>query len=151
MSTTRDHNEMVDGLKMLADKIYEVLHRLQAGEATDEDRRLARRIRRARLLRQRPSELVKIHAERIRRVVASHKATNPRVFGTVMRGQDTEDTALELLVDPLDGMTLFDIGGIAAELEGLLDVEVGVVTTGPQMGGFNSRRQAAILAEAEPI
>ena len=45
----------------------------------------------------------------------------------------------------------FDVGGIAAELEGLLDVEVGVVTTGPQLGGFTSRRRAAILAEAAPI
>jgi hypothetical protein len=45
----------------------------------------------------------------------------------------------------------FDVGGIAAELEGLLDVAVGVVTTGPQTAGFASRRLAPILAEAAPI
>lgn len=59
-----------------------------------------------------PSLALAAHREAIHHVVEAHRASNPRVFGSVLRGQDTEDSDLDILVDPLPGMTLFDIGAI---------------------------------------
>ncbi|WP_439329472.1 nucleotidyltransferase family protein, partial [Candidatus Thiosymbion oneisti] len=55
------------------------------------------------------------HWAEIRRIIASHRAGNARVFGSVLHGEDNEDSDLDLLIDPNGHMTLFDIGagGIA--------------------------------------
>jgi predicted nucleotidyltransferase len=53
-------------------------------------------------------------------------ADNPRVFGSVVNGTDVEGSDLDLLVDPLVGATLFDLGGLQIELESLLGVEVDI-------------------------
>jgi uncharacterized protein len=45
--------------------------------------------------------------EAIRRVVASHRACNPRVFGSVVHGDDTDNSALDILIDPTADTTLF--------------------------------------------
>jgi len=76
----------------------------------------------------RPSLALQVHRDAIRDIVARHNAGNPRVFGSAGRGDDREDSDLDLLVDPLPGMTLFDLGGIMAELEDLLGIKADVVT-----------------------
>jgi predicted nucleotidyltransferase len=76
----------------------------------------------------RPSELPARHRSAIRQVVAAHRAGNPRVFGSVVHGEDTEDSDLDLLVDPQDQMSLFDLGAIIAELNELLGIRVDVAT-----------------------
>jgi uncharacterized protein len=53
---------------------------------------------------------------------------NPRVFGSALRGDDSEGSDLDLLVDPLPGTTLFDLGGLQDELQELLGVSVDVLT-----------------------
>jgi predicted nucleotidyltransferase len=83
----------------------------------------------------------------IRRIVLSHRATNPRVFGSVLHGEDTADSDLDLLVDPLPGTTLFDLGGIQVELEALLGVPVDVLTPGDLPRKFRDR----VLQEAMPV
>ena len=40
----------------------------------------------------RPSERLNAHREAIRAIVAAHRASNPRVFGSVARGEDTEES-----------------------------------------------------------
>ena len=40
------------------------------------------------------------HREAIRAIVAAHRGANPRVFGSVARGEDTEESDLDILVDP---------------------------------------------------
>lgn len=52
-----------------------------------------------------PSEALRQHREYIRRVVESNDALNPRAFDSVLHGNDTEDSDLDLLVDPIDGKT----------------------------------------------
>jgi predicted nucleotidyltransferase len=66
----------------------------------------------------------------IRQVVAAHRAGNPRVFGSVAHGEDTENSDLDLLVDPQPKMSLFDPGAIIAELNELLGIQVDVATPG---------------------
>jgi len=68
----------------------------------------------------RPSLAVEAHRDAIVEIVRRHRGLNPRVFGSAARGDDREDSDLDLLVDPAPGMTLFDVGGIINEVETLL-------------------------------
>lgn len=97
--------------------------------------------------RMKPSEALERHREAIRRVIASHRAGNARVFGSVLTGKDTEGSDLDLLVDPTPETTLFDIGAIRAELRRLLGVPVDVLT--PKALPENLR--VAVLAQARPV
>lgn len=76
-----------------------------------------------------PSEALRQHRADIRRVVEENDAANPRVFGSVVHGEDTEDSDLDLLVDPIDGKTsLISLVRIRRELEALLGVRTDVLT-----------------------
>ncbi|KQP49425.1 nucleotidyltransferase family protein [Pseudorhodoferax sp. Leaf274] len=94
-----------------------------------------------------PSDALHTHHLAIRRVVESHRARNARVFGSVLHGSDTEDSDLDLLVDPTPETTLFDIGAIRLELRALLGVPVDVLT--PR--ALPEKFRAAVLAEARPV
>ncbi|MBV2208963.1 MAG: nucleotidyltransferase family protein [Thermomonas sp.] len=94
-----------------------------------------------------PSQALQQHRAAIRRVVAAHRATSPRVFGSVLHGEDTEASDLDLLIDPTPGITLFDIGSIIHELEQLLGVSVDVLT--PK--ALPMRFRDEVLAEAVPV
>ena len=69
-----------------------------------------------------PSEALSLHRADIWRVVASHRASNARVFGSVLRGQDTQGSDLDILVDPTPETTLMDVAAIQVELQRLLGV-----------------------------
>ncbi len=76
-----------------------------------------------------------------------YRAANPRVFGSVLSGADKDGSDLDLLVDPLPGATLFDLGGLQSALEELLGVEVDLLTPGDLPASF--RRQ--VLLDARPV
>jgi predicted nucleotidyltransferase len=76
----------------------------------------------------RPSDALKLHRDRIREIALSHRVTNPRVFGSVLRDEDTEDSDLDILVEPTAETTLMDIAKIEVELKRLLAVNVDVLT-----------------------
>lgn len=94
-----------------------------------------------------PSLALASNRDAIRRVVESHHARNARVFGSVVHGDDTDDSDLDILIDPTPKTTLFDIGAIRHELLQLLGVPVDVVT--PR--ALPEKFRAAVLAEAEPV
>ncbi len=94
-----------------------------------------------------PSEALHIHRGSIRRIVESHRACNPRVFGSVVHGDDTEYSDLDILIDPTPDTTLFDIGAIRHELLQLLGLPVDVLT--PK--ALPEKFRATVLAEAMPI
>jgi hypothetical protein len=94
-----------------------------------------------------PSVALASHREAIRRVVADHRACNPRVFGSVIHGDDTEGSDLDLLIDPTPETTLFDIGAIRHELLQLLGVPVDVLT--PK--ALPEKFRAKVLSEAMPV
>jgi predicted nucleotidyltransferase len=77
-----------------------------------------------------PSQALQVHRDTIHQIVQRYHAENPRIFGSVARGNDQDGSDLDILVDPLPGMTLFDVGGIIDELEKLLGVPVDVLTPG---------------------
>ncbi|MDD3651794.1 nucleotidyltransferase family protein [Immundisolibacter sp.] len=95
----------------------------------------------------RPSDAIFRHAAAIRSVVEAHHARNARVFGSVLHGRDTENSDLDILVDPTPETTLLDIGAIRHELIQLLGVEVDVLTPNALPDQF----RAQVLAEARPV
>jgi len=95
----------------------------------------------------RPSAALASKRDAIREATVRYRAANPRVFGSVVHGTDQDGSDLDVLVDALPGTTLFDLGGLQAELEELLGVSVDLVTPGDLPASF--RQQA--LAEALPV
>jgi predicted nucleotidyltransferase len=93
------------------------------------------------------SKLLQQHREAIRDAVRRHRATNPRVFGSVARQEDREGSDLDLLVDPLPQTTLFDLGGLQEELEELLGVHVDVRVP----GDLPVRVRTEVLVHARPL
>ncbi len=77
-----------------------------------------------------PSIAYQQHREAIRQIVERHHAKNPRIFGSVLRGQDKDGSDLDILIDTTEETTLFDVGAIRTELIDLLGVEVDVLTPG---------------------
>jgi uncharacterized protein len=94
-----------------------------------------------------PSQALDTHRISVRRVVEAHQARNPRVFGSIARGGDTEISDLDLLVDTTESTNLFDIATIELELERLMGIPVHVTTAGALRGALRER----VLAEAEPV
>ena len=94
-----------------------------------------------------PSEALKANRQAVRQAVQQFKTKNPRLFGSALHGNDREDSDLDLLVDPLPGVTLFDLGGLQIELEELLGVPVDLLTPGDLPPKFRD----AVLLEAKPI
>ncbi len=74
-------------------------------------------------------------------------AYNIRIFGSVARGEATESSDIDLLVDLAPGRTLFDLGGLLHDLQDVLDCKVDVVTE----KGLRQRIRQEILAEAIPL
>jgi predicted nucleotidyltransferase len=94
-----------------------------------------------------PSEALASNRAAIRHVVESHRARNARVFGSVLRGQDTDSSDLDILIDTTPETTLLDIGAIRHELGKLLGVPVDVPTPNALPDNF----RATVLAEARPV
>ena len=95
----------------------------------------------------RPSIALLRYREQIRQIVELHHAKNARVFGSVLRGDDTDDSDLDLLVDTTEETSLFDIGAIQAELSELLGVEVDVLTP----GALPDRWKTEVLNQARAV
>jgi predicted nucleotidyltransferase len=94
-----------------------------------------------------PSQALQSHRDAIRSVVLSHRALNPRIFGSVLSGQDTENSDLDILIDPTPSTTLMDIAAIQVELENLLHVSVDVLTPNTLPEKFRN----SVLAQAVKV
>ena len=95
----------------------------------------------------RPSTALERHRDTIRRIVNAHRAQNPRVFGSVVHGEDTESSDLDILVDPAADASLLDIARIQVELEKCLGVSVDVLT--PR--GLPEAIRVQVMREAQPV
>ena len=74
------------------------------------------------------STLLERHRLEILRIARSHGARRVRVFGSFARGEEREDSDLDVLVDLEPGRDLLDIVAIKQDLEALLGRKVDVVT-----------------------
>lgn len=95
----------------------------------------------------RPSIALQQYRDQIREIALSHRVTNVRVFGSVLSGQDTEDSDLDILVEPTEETTMFDIAKIQLELSQLLNINIYVLTPKALPEKFRQR----VLDEAQAI
>ena len=94
-----------------------------------------------------PSTALDAHRAEIRLIVEANRAVNARVFGSVLHGEDTEESDLDILVDPEPGMTLLNIGSIRRQLAQLLGVSVDVLTP----NALPEKIREVVVAEAVPV
>ncbi len=94
-----------------------------------------------------PSAVFEQHRETIRRLVAEHGMSNPRLFGSALHGDDTETSDLDILVDYPPGTSLFDIVRLQLALQDAFGIPVDVRTAGELHRGFREE----VLAEAIPV
>ena len=95
----------------------------------------------------RPSEALAAHRAELRQLVSNNNLARPRVFGSVLTGLDTEDSDLDLLVDPGNATTLFTLARLEHQAEALLGVRVSVLT--PKFLSVQIRDK--VLRQAEPL
>ena len=95
----------------------------------------------------RPSAILDANRAAVREIVSRYRTTNPRVFGSVLHGTDSETSDIDILVDPLPGATLIDLGDLWHDLQTLLGVPVDLLTPGDLPRKFREK----VVAKARPI
>lgn len=85
--------------------------------------------------------------QRILAIAEHYHAHNLRVFGSVARGEEHEDSDIDLLVDFLPGATLLDQVGLMETLSDALGCRVEVVSE----RALNSHLRQSVLQEAKPL
>lgn len=93
----------------------------------------------------RPSDRLGENRRAVLDLIKRRGAKNPRVFGSVSRGEDGPGSDLDILVD-LDPGGLWDAASLPRELEELLGVHVDVVFE----GGLKPKH-AGLLDQARPL
>lgn len=91
-----------------------------------------------------PSEALRQHRAAVLAIAASIGAGNVRVFGSVLHGQDTEESDIDLLVDVPKGTTLLDM----VRLQNAIEKELGVATDVLTAGDLPPKFRNQVLAEA---
>jgi predicted nucleotidyltransferase len=77
-----------------------------------------------------PSTSLRRHIGRVLDVIARYPMTKPRLFGSTARGEDTEQSDLDILVDLNGHPSLYDLADLEMELESILDCKVQIITLG---------------------
>ena len=91
--------------------------------------------------------LLKEKRDQVLALVTKHGARNPRVFGSVARGEAGAESDIDLLVDMEEGRSLLDLSALILDLQDLLGIKVDVVTE----DGLYWLLRRRILKEAKPL
>ena len=94
-----------------------------------------------------PSEALVTHRAELRQLVNRYGLSHPRVFGSVLSGTDTDESDLDLLVDPAESTSLLTIAGLKIDAEKLLGVPVSVLTP----NGLPPKFRTQVLQQARPL
>jgi uncharacterized protein len=92
-------------------------------------------------------ELLKEKREAILRMAATRGAYNVRLFGSAARGETSEDSDIDFLVEFEPGRSLLDHAALVLDLEELLGRKVDIVTE----RGLYWLLRRRILKEARPL
>ena len=92
-------------------------------------------------------QLLREKRDEILRIAAAHKATNVRVFGSVVRGEAAETSDIDFLVEFEPGTSLLQHAAMIVELEDLLGRKVDVA---PEKT-LRERVRDRVLREAVPL
>jgi predicted nucleotidyltransferase len=78
----------------------------------------------------------------VREILDRAGLRNAKLFGSAARGEDTEKSDLDLLVEAPQGTTLYDLARVELELEALLGCRVEVLTEGFLASDIANRAEA---------
>ena len=92
-------------------------------------------------------ESIQSQRETILQIARRHGVGQVRVFGSVARGEATENSDLDLLIDVTGPTTPWFPGGLVTELEALLGCRVDVVETNALRKELRDR----VLRDATPL
>lgn len=95
----------------------------------------------------RPSAALIARRGDVLKILARHKLSNPRLFGSVARGVDTVTSDLDLLVEVPRQTSLLDLVKAQHALEDMLEVTVDLVTAEDLPQDY----RAEVLAQALPL
>ena len=95
----------------------------------------------------RPSVALELYRTTIKEAAERRGLLNPRVFGSVARGTDREDSDLDILVTLPKNKGLLDLAGFAYELYEKLPTEVHVTS----FGSIPIHIRPEILSESKEI
>lgn len=90
------------------------------------------------------SLILEQNREAIADLARAHKATSIAVFGSAARGDDTNDSDIDFLVDFESGSSLFDLLHLQDALESLLGCDVDVISAGGLTNRDDHIRREAI-------
>jgi predicted nucleotidyltransferase len=90
---------------------------------------------------------IKAQKASITRLCQQYHAENIRVFGSVARGESTDDSDIDFLVSFLPNASLFDQAGLIEDLSRLFERKVDVVSE----RAVNPHLQQIINSEALPL
>lgn len=85
--------------------------------------------------------------EQVLRIAGAHGATSVSLFGSLARGEGSDDSDLDLLLDLEPGRSLLDLIAIEQDLEDLLGRPVDALTR----HGLSPYLRDRVLAEAIPL
>jgi predicted nucleotidyltransferase len=92
----------------------------------------------------RPSEVFSRYRETIRQLVLEAGMANPRIFGSVVRGEDREDSDLDILVDPAPRASLLAMEMLQSRIASATGVKIDLRT--PEE--IHPKFRGKVLAEA---
>ena len=92
-------------------------------------------------------EMLKKSRAKILAIAAKHGASNVRIFGSVVRGEDTDESDIDVLVDMAADRSLYDLVGFQQEIEALVGRKADVLTE----NGLNRYLKDRICSEAAPL
>jgi hypothetical protein len=95
----------------------------------------------------RPSEALPQYRDTIRELVLQAGMSNPRVFGSVLRGEDSEDSDLDILVDPAPRASLLAMELLQSRISSATGVKIDLRT--PEE--LHPRFRDKVLAEATSL
>jgi len=114
-----------DDLARSVDVPRSVIAAYESGRTHPSPESLERLLRAARL---RPSIPLTLYADAIREAAERFHLSDVRVFRSALRGEDTEDSDIDLLVSVTDSASLFDLGGFALAVEDITGFPVDLLT-----------------------
>jgi uncharacterized protein len=95
----------------------------------------------------RPSDVLEQQRDTIRSLVLQAGMANPRVFGSVARGEDEDGSDLDLLIDPAPHTSLLKMAALEAQLVAATGIKIDLRTPDE----IHPRYRNKVLAEAASL
>jgi uncharacterized protein len=92
-------------------------------------------------------DILKQHRDELIAIAAKYGVKNLRVFGSVVRGESSEQSDIDFLASLDRGVTLMKMSALRRELEALLGCRVDIISD----NGLHERIKDKILSEAVPL